>query len=568
MSQEADDRESLQCTQLERIVSLCDRFEHAWRQGDRPRIESFLTAIDDREALLERLLLIELDLRKEAGELVTPDDYRARFMNSPTVVNAVFDRNLAGQSARRPGTGRGLAAGPNEPFRQATVLASSLCVEPPRTVSSTCDSPPADDGPATQVGQEDGTGDKISAWSTLDAGPGLDAHPSGVQTEDLVRYSLVKKHAQGGVGEVWLARDNDLDRDVALKRLQPVKAGDPALRARFLREAWITGQLQHPGIVPVFELARSTGEGQDYYTMRFIKGRTLTESAKEYHSRREQGIARPLELRELLGAFVSICQVMAYAHSRGIIHRDLKGQNIALGDYGEVMVLDWGMAKVAGEREPDTEQPFQNDSTGAGPLGASDRFEGIWDVTGDGSILGTPSYMPPEQALGQLELVDARSDVYGLGAILYEILTGEPPFRGPRKEVLRQVVHEAPKPPRQRVSEVTPALEAVCLKCLAKVPSQRYTSAAELAREVQRYLSDEPVKAYAEPWTGRLRRWMDRHRTSTAAAVATLVVATICLAIATMLLKLANDREAATLSRGDEPRARPERREPVFQQGQ
>jgi hypothetical protein len=162
------------------------------------------------------------------------------------------------------------------------------------------------------------------------------------------RYSRLRLHASGGIGRVWLAQDGALGRDVALKELRPGRAGQPALRARFLQEAKITGQLEHPGVVPVYELARRTDDGQPFYTMRFVKGRTLSEAARAYHENRLAGRAASLDLLALLNAFVTVCNTVAYAHSRGVIHRDLKGQNVILGDFGEVVVLDWGLAKRLG----------------------------------------------------------------------------------------------------------------------------------------------------------------------------------------------------------------------------
>jgi tRNA A-37 threonylcarbamoyl transferase component Bud32 len=165
------------------------------------------------------------------------------------------------------------------------------------------------------------------------------------------RYTLMRLHAQGGIGQVWLAHDGDLGRDVALKEPREDRAGHPAIRARFIEEARITGQLQHPGIVPVYELVQSAEGQQPFYTMRFVRGRTLSDASKTYHQKRRAGKARALDLRELLGAFAAVCNAVASAHSRGVIHRDLKGQNVLLGDFGEVMVVDWGLAKVMGQSE-------------------------------------------------------------------------------------------------------------------------------------------------------------------------------------------------------------------------
>jgi serine/threonine protein kinase len=295
------------------------------------------------------------------------------------------------------------------------------------------------------------------------------------RTGDRGRYSLKQLHAIGGIGQVWLAHDSDLDRDVALKELRPEQVNHPTALRRFLDEARITGQLDHPGAVPVYELIQRTPEHSPFYTMRFIKGQTLAEAARAYHRKRSESQADPLEFVTLLNAFVAVCNTVAYAHSRGIVHRDLKGQNIILGDFGEVVLLDWGLAKVLGQSEGETDPLLDPQAA----INDSGRTVG-------GQVIGTPGYMAPEQAAGRPDLVDFRSDVYGLGAILYELLTGRPPFEGPDlPEVLRMVREDDPLPPRRLNREVSPALESASLRALAKDPARRHASASHLAAEVQ-----------------------------------------------------------------------------------
>src|SRR5262245_10470515 len=289
------------------------------------------------------------------------------------------------------------------------------------------------------------------------------------------RYSLVRLHASGGIGRIWLARDSYLQRDVALKELRPERAEDSTLWARFLNEAQITGQLEHPGIVPVYELARRPDSKQPFYTMRFVRGRTLSEAVAAFHAKRTAGEYDSFELLTLLNAFVAVCNTIAYSHSRGVLHRDLKGHNVVLGDFGEVVVLDWGLAKRVDHNEAD------ESSTDVGPLPSSRP-----DLTLHGQALGTPAYMAPEQAAGRLDEIDCRTDVYGLGAMLYEILTGQPPFSdADTRKLLRKVIEDQPAAPRDLVPEAPPALEAVCLRAIAKNPDHRYASASEIAVEVQ-----------------------------------------------------------------------------------
>jgi serine/threonine-protein kinase len=345
------------------------------------------------------------------------------------------------------------------------------------------------------------------------------------------RYTLLRARGRGGMGRVWLARDEVLGREVALKELLADRADLEAQRRRLLREAQITGQLQHPGIVPVYDVVGDPAGGRLFYTMRFVEGRTLREAVRAFHKRRGQGGADRLELLALLNAFATVCDTIAYAHSRGVLHRDLKGENVILGDFGEVLVLDWGLAKTQGTTEA--------------PQGAAVALAGEHEATVAGAVLGTPGYMPPEQAAGDLEQVNERSDVYGLGALLYLVLTGQAPFPGKDvADVLRRVREQPPTPPRQVWPGVPPALEAVCLRALARDPGRRYPAARDLAAEVRRWLADEPVSAYREPLAQRVGRWGRRYRTLVAGAAVLLVAAVVALAVGVVLLGREQQRTA------------------------
>jgi eukaryotic-like serine/threonine-protein kinase len=338
------------------------------------------------------------------------------------------------------------------------------------------------------------------------------------------RYTLSRVHATGGIGRVWLAHDTSLRRDVALKELRPDRSSNEALWPRFLREARVTGQLEHPGIVPIYEVGQRPDDKAPFYTMRFIRGQTLAEAANQYHSRLAKGEAGPLELRKLLTAFIGTCNAVAYAHSRGVLHRDLKPQNVVLGAFGEVIVLDWGLAKIAGDDE---------DGPEIVDLGSSDGV----DPTVMGQKLGTPSYMSPEQASGRLNLVSPKTDVYGLGAILYHILTNEPPFPAPTPdEAMNHVINDPVAPIRAKSPTTTASLEAVCLKALAKNPGDRYESATALAEEIQHWLADEPVSAHRESLRTRALRWARRHKTFVSAAAVFLVVSVIALGTASAMI--------------------------------
>jgi tRNA A-37 threonylcarbamoyl transferase component Bud32 len=333
-----------------------------------------------------------------------------------------------------------------------------------------------------------------------------------------------------------VARDQELNREVALKEIRDEHADNPESRARFVPEAEVTGGLEHPGIVPVYGLG-TYGDGRPYYAMRFIKGDSLHEAIKRFHepaALRQPPGERQLELRRLLGRFIDVCNALAYAHSRGVLHRDLKPGNIMLGKYGETLVVDWGLAKALGQAEAGyaSERPLQ-------PVGGQDVTPTVM-----GSRVGTPAYMSPEQAAGRLDLLGPASDVYSLGATLYCLLTGKPPVQGHDSvEVVSKVERGEIVPPRQANPQTPPALAATCLKAMALKSEERYPNALALAADVEHWLADEPVSAWREPLSVRARRWVKQHRTAVTGAVAAVTVAALVLAGATVLLTAAYESE-------------------------
>ena len=342
----------------------------------------------------------------------------------------------------------------------------------------------------------------------------------GGSTGDGQRFRLLRPHARGGLGEVFVALDSELHREVALKQILEKHADDPVSRQRFVLEAEVTGGLEHPGIVPVYGLG-TYGSGRPYYAMRFIKGDSLKEAIEQFHadiSLKNDPGRRSFELRKLLRRFLDVCNAIDYAHSRGVIHRDIKPANIILGKHGETLVVDWGLAKAVGRADPSVgEQTIAPSSSGS-------------SETMPGSALGTPAYMSPEQAAGDLDRLGPRSDVYSLGATLYCLLTGKPPFEGDDVgEILRKVQRGDFVPPRQLESSLDAALEAVCLKAMANQPGDRYPSCRALADDVERWMADEPVSAWAEPWTRKLSRWLTRHRTGVTGAAAAVLAGVVGL---------------------------------------
>ncbi len=346
------------------------------------------------------------------------------------------------------------------------------------------------------------------------------------------RFRVVRMHARGGLGVVSVAIDSELERAVALKEIQDRHADEPRSRSRFLMEAEITGKLEHPGIIPVYGLG-SYADGRPYYAMRFVRGDSLREAIERYHApgrpSRDEG-QRRVELGELLGRFVDVCNAIAYAHSRGVLHRDIKPGNVMLGPYGETLVVDWGLAKPLenGHAPPEPELLAERASGVEGTGEASGSLSGRVRLTLSGGsaeetlpgvAIGTPAYMSPEQAAGRIEELGPSSDVYSLGATLYCLLTGRAPFDGrDLNELLEKVRQGTFPPPRQIDPAIPKPLEAVCLKAMALQPADRFEDARELAREIERWRADEPVRAYCEPWTVRLGRWIRRHKTLVASA--------------------------------------------------
>ncbi len=382
------------------------------------------------------------------------------------------------------------------------------------------------------------------------------------------RFRILRSHAKGGLGQVSVAKDTELGRDVAFKEIQPQHADDRNSRGRFVLEAEITGGLEHPGIVPVYGLG-TYPDGRPFYAMRFIQGDSLKQAILRFHASvpgSEKGSTkaateRNLQLRELLGRFVDVCQAVAYAHSRGVLHRDLKPDNIMLGKYGETLVVDWGLAKAAGKDLPTVETPLEPASLSGSGIAAVSSGSSEIDPTQTGQVLGTLAYMSPEQAAGKISDLGPATDIYSLGATLYHLLTGKTPFAHWTKDVdfglrLTDIQQGRYSPPISVVPTIPAALNAICLMAMSVKPADRYPSLADLANDVEHWLADEPVAAYPEPVTARAARWGRKHRAAVTAGVSTVLVASLALVIVTGItwqknneLKIANRKEREATSR-------------------
>ena len=327
------------------------------------------------------------------------------------------------------------------------------------------------------------------------------------------RYELRRELDRGGMGVVYAALDRELNREVALKVLATAVA-DAESAARLRREAWIIAGLEHPGIVPVHDVG-TLPDGRVFYAMKLVSGQRLDALVRD---------GRPLA--ERLRVFLRVCEPVAFAHAHGVIHRDLKPENVMVGPFGEVLVMDWGVAKRLGDGGREESTPLSAEAPAPGQ-------------TAHGTVVGTPAWMAPEQARGDVEHTDARTDVYALGAILYFLLTGRAPgisralsdastktwagYAGPKPEAI--------VPPRQLDRGIPRALDAICLKALAMEPEGRYGSVAELSADVALFVEGAPVSAFPEgPWRKTVR-FAAKHRTPILLVVAYLVMRVLMLRV-------------------------------------
>jgi len=383
---------------------------------------------------------------------------------------------------------------------------------------------------------------------------GVSVAISGIENDEIreqrSRYQLIRKLGQGGLGTVWLARDIKLQRYVALKEIRNAQTANKAAVERFRREAEITGRLEHPAIVPIYQLGEDAVSGQSFYVMRFLGKQTLQDAITEYHERRLEGDEDPMLLRNLLSAFVIVCQAIGHAHSRKVIHRDLKPENVAIDNFGQVIVIDWGLAKVL-------DDGILSDSLA--DIGFSDVNESQQTLAGQ--VLGSPLYMAPEQAAGRLDEVNESTDIFGLGAILFAILTGQAPHEVNRESsgssTIRQLITaitSGPTPQAQSVhKDVDPALNAICAKAMAKKRYARYSSTTALADDVQRWMAGEPVSSYAELPSQRAGRWIQHHQ-KLSQLIAAVVIITI-VAITTLTISTRQNYIAARNARFEEMRS-------------
>jgi WD40 repeat protein/predicted Ser/Thr protein kinase len=449
------------------VALVCAEQREAWQRGRRPTVEELVARhpalAAEADSLLD-LIYNEICLRQEAGHPIDRSQYRDRFPDLASQLDDLLDIHTAlAADAWEALTRSGAESlGMDGVAESAAIRPQSA--SPPFTVGR-CATPTA-----LEPGREvlSATLGDLSGERNPSAKP---ASFSGLVGQRFGGYELIEILAQGGMGVVFKARQVNLDRLIALKMIRGAHFATPQEIERFQAEARAAASLHHPNIVPIHEVDEI--EGRHFFTMDLVEGPTLAQLVNE----------RPLAPRRAAIYLARIAEAVQYAHDRGILHRDLKPSNILLDHRDEPHVADFGVAK---------------------------RLEGELGSTQTHSIVGTPSYMPPEQANRQLGETTPRSDVYSLGAVLYEMLTGRPPFLAAAPlETMLQVLHREVIPPRMLNPSLPRDLETICVKCLEKCPQRRYPTARELGDDLQRFLRDEPIAARpvstAERWWRRCR---------------------------------------------------------------
>jgi serine/threonine-protein kinase len=515
---------------LDRIDRLCDHFEAAWRAGQPPRIEDVLGEVTtaDRPALFGELLATELAARRRRGERPEPHEYRERFPDDDATIAAAFS-SVTGQAE---GTGD-TAAGDTATFQSDQPGSDRLAPYPP-TASA-----------LPRVRLREPEPEIVLAPHTRSESPGIPGPASAG------RYHLFGEIARGGMGAVLRARDPEIGRELALKVLLERHRGHPELSRRFQEEAQIGGQLQHPGIVPVYELGM-LGDRRPYFAMKLVKGRTLAALLAERVSPDD---GRP----RFLAIFEQVCQTVAYTHARGVIHRDLKPSNVMVGAFGEVQVMDWGLAKVLPRGDAAADGAEQGTAAEQETVIATARSRSDSDHSRAGSVLGTPAYMAPEQARGDLEQVDERADVFALGSVLCEILTGRPVYHGRsaawiQEQAARGETAEALG--RLEASGAEAELVSLAKDCLAVEPEDRPRDARAVAERVTAYLAGVQERLHAaerERAVAEARATGERRRRRWQLGLAGTVAASLLLGAAGLAVFAALlDRQRQRAERGEE----------------
>jgi tetratricopeptide (TPR) repeat protein len=483
-------RESLLPDAWAACEEVLERFETAWRTGPPPAIDDYLPAgAEARGPLLIELVHIDLEFRLSAGEVARVEDYLSRYPQVAENSDAVCDLIVAEYRLRRRHQ-RDLT--PAEYQRRfphlGTDLAKLLAEVPGSTRLEAAPSDSAPPGEVTLIEETKLKPGQLPGWPT-----------------DLPDYHIVGELGKGGMGVVYKAVQLSLNRVVALKMIRAGAYASPDLLARFHLEAEALASLQHPNIVQVYEVGQHCG--WPYMTMEFLEGGSLDDVLA----------GKPQPPRTSAELVETLARAMHCAHLRGIVHRDLKPANILLGK----SEIRSPRSEIQNPKSKSAVSDFGSRISALLPkitdFGLAKRLEEQHGQTATGVIMGTPNYMAPEQAEGKARHVGPPADVYALGAILYEMLTGRPPFEGDTQlETIRKVVSEEPTMPTLLQPKVPRDLTTICLKCLEKLPARRYASAEALADDLRRYLNGEPILARRAGVAERAGKWMKRHPAGTA----------------------------------------------------
>ena len=488
--------------QLAEIDSLCSEYEVKRTQGGDVTIESFLqkSALAIRAPLKCELIQIELEILDMWDQLRSPEAMIRRFPEDEVLIREQWE-------SLQQRTGPRLASFPNrDTFNNVLPYGSTH-----------------DEG---HKGQSEQVPDNDSL----------------ILEDPSPRFRIIRNLAQGGIGTVFVAFDRDLQREVAIKELKRKFANERVVTQRFEAEATVTGNLEHPNIVPIYATGRRT-DGRPFYAMRLIHGRSMQVAISDLHN--QHGIDIDFRgnpaARDLLLRFVTVCRAVGFAHSRGVLHRDLKPSNIMVGDFGETLVVDWGLARNINSIDSDQMQSKR--------LESGKRLNS--DKTLDGTIVGTPGYMSPEQAYGRIEEITIASDIYSLGATLFQILTNQIPYlhtgnaapavKSDTGTYVADRLKNGSPVALSRFGTFPAPLNAICGQAMEYEAQKRYANAELLAADVEAWLLDEPVSVLPETRLQKLRRWAKSHPAAVAGGLASLLFTLLAMGITLSILSSKNE---------------------------